>query len=190
MNDEALILASNLGMVRGARKLFAGINLEVRRGELLVLRGANGSGKTTLLRILAGLTSPIIGEAKLRSSHHWIGHLNGLKPFETIESHLKLWNNIWGGNGADRAISTHGLDSFRVIPVGLLSAGQKRRLALARLLLVRRDIWLLDEPFSSLDSEARHLQLELIEEHRKQGGSIVMAMHEKTELSPTLEVTL
>ena len=190
MNDEVLILARNLGMVRGVRKLFAAINLEVRRGELLVLRGANGSGKTTLLRILAGLTTPIIGETELRSSHHWIGHLNGLKPFETVETHLKLWNNFWGGNGVDRAISVLRLDSFASVPVGLLSAGQKRRMALARLLLVSRDIWLLDEPFSSLDNESLHLQQELIEEHRKRGGCIVIAMHERIDLQPTLEVTL
>lgn len=189
MTDEVLISATSLGMIRGARKLFAGINLKVHRGELLVLRGANGSGKTTLLRILAGLTTPMVGNVELRSTHHWIGHLNGLKPFETVESHLRLWGRTWGGDSA-RAFSEFDLESHGSVSVGLLSAGQKRQLALARLLLVHRDIWLLDEPFASLDTKARRALSMLIENHREKGGCVVIAMHEKIDFQPTLEVTL
>ena len=189
MTDEVLISATNLGMIRGVRKLFAGIDMKVHRGELVVLRGANGSGKTTLLRILAGLTAPMVGNVELRSTHHWIGHLNGLKPFETVESHLRLWGRTWGGD-SDRAVSEFELQSYGSVPVGLLSAGQKRQLALARLLLVHRDIWLLDEPFASLDRKARQILSMLIAEHRKRGGCVVIAMHEKIDFQPTLEVTL
>lgn len=189
MTDEVLISATNLGMIRGARKLFAGIDLRVRRGELLVLKGANGSGKTTLLRVLAGLTAPMVGNVELRSAHHWIGHLNGLKPFETVESHLKLWGRTWGGD-SDRAFSELQLESYGSVSVSLLSAGQKRQLALSRLLLVHRDIWLLDEPFASLDHRARQILSMLIEEHREKSGCVVIAMHEKIEFQPTSEVTL
>ena len=188
--ESEMIYARNLGMVRGVRKLFSGIDFDVGAGDLVVLRGPNGSGKTTLLRILAGLTSPIVGEVSVHSPHHWIGHLNGLKPFETAKSHLKLWASTWGGDGIDRAAKTFQLEKLYAIPVGLLSAGQKRRLALARLLLVNREIWLLDEPLASLDQTTRHLVRRLITDHCKKGGCVVTAMHEKTDMVPSFEISL
>ena len=190
MLERVLIQVKDLGMVRGVRKLFSGIDFRVCAGQLLVLRGANGSGKTTLLRILAGLTRPLAGTVELHTPHHWVGHLNGQKPFETVESHLNHWKKVWGGDGIDRSVEAFEMGNFQSVRVGLLSAGQKRRLALARMLLVDRNIWLLDEPFAALDNEARQVLRNLIEERRLNGGCVVIAMHDILDLQPTFELSL
>ena len=173
-----LLTGAGLGMIRGERVLFRDVSLTVEAGEALVLRGANGAGKTTLLRILAGLTRPEAGRVTRDAAHHWIGHREGLKPQETPRGHLKLWTQAWGSPvSTDSALSRLGLARPADVAGRYLSAGQRRRTALARLLLEDRPVWLLDEPYTALDADGRALVDTLIAEHRAKGGAIIAAIH-------------
>lgn len=180
MSSQAppLLTGAGLGMIRGERVLFRDVSLTVEAGEALVLRGANGAGKTTLLRILAGLTRPEAGRVARDAAHHWIGHREGLKPQETPRGHLKLWAKAWGSPvSTDSALSRLGLARPADVAGRYLSAGQRRRTALARLLLEERPVWLLDEPYTALDADGRALVDTLIAEHRAKGGAIIAAIH-------------
>ena len=178
-------------MIRGERVLFTGIGLSVGPGESVVLRGANGAGKTTLLRILAGLTRPETGDVSRNGAHHWFAHREGLKPHETPRTHLGLWAKAWGSDAdIDQILARMGLNRPADVPARYLSAGQRRRTALGRLLLEQRPIWLLDEPYTALDAEGRDLVLELIETHLKGGGGIVAAIHGESGFAPASEVVL
>ena len=186
-----LLSATGLGMIRGERVLFTGVSLSVARGQSLVLRGANGTGKTTLLRILAGLTRPEAGTVSREGTHHWFAHREGLKPHETPRTHLGLWAKAWGSDlDLDSVLARMGLKRPADVPARYLSAGQRRRTALGRLLLEHRPIWLLDEPYTALDAEGRELVLELIAEHLKAGGAVVAAIHGEAGFVPTDEVVL
>ena len=186
-----LLSASGLGMIRGERVLFTGIGLSVSGGESAVLRGSNGAGKTTLLRILAGLTQPEAGEVSRNGAHHWFAHREGLKPHETPRTHLALWAKAWGsGEDIDAILARMGLKRPADVPARYLSAGQRRRTALGRLLLEQRPLWLLDEPYTALDAEGRELVLELIEAHLASGGALVAAIHGESGFVPASEVVL
>lgn len=186
-----LLSATGLGMIRGERVLFTGVSLTLEAGQSLVLRGSNGAGKTTLLRILAGLTRPEAGEVSRNTAHHWFAHREGLKPHETPRTHLGLWAKAWG-SGADLegVLTRVGLKRPADVPARYLSAGQRRRTALGRLLLEQRQIWMLDEPYTALDSEGRELVLELIEAHLKTGGGLIAAIHGESGFVPSGEVVL
>ena len=189
--DSPLLSGAGLGMIRGERVLFTGISLSLAPGQSVVLRGANGAGKTTLLRILAGLTRPEAGEVARNGSHHWFSHREGLKPHETPRMHLGLWAKAWGSDAdVDEILSRMGLKRPAEVPARYLSAGQRRRTALGRLLLEQRPIWLLDEPYTALDAEGCELVLELVEDHLKGGGGIVAAIHGESGFIPTSEVVL
>ncbi|WP_321487988.1 heme ABC exporter ATP-binding protein CcmA [uncultured Hyphomonas sp.] len=186
-----LLSATDLGMIRGERVLFTGVSLSVAPGESLVLRGSNGAGKTTLLRILAGLTRPEAGEVTRNGLHHWFAHREGLKPHETPRTHLGLWAKAWGSDpDLDSVLARMGLKRPADVPARYLSAGQRRRTALGRLLLEKRPIWMLDEPYTALDAEGRELVLELIEAHLKSGGGVVAAIHGESGFVPASEVVL
>lgn len=193
MSSEArpLLSAIGLGMIRGERVLFRDVGLALRAGEALVLRGANGAGKTTLLRILAGLTRPEAGDVARGAGHHWIGHREGLKPQETPREHLKLWAQAWGSpTDSDPALSRMGLARPADVAGRYLSAGQRRRTALARLLLEDRPVWLLDEPYTALDAEGRALVDALIGEHRARGGAVIAAIHGEAGFAASGDLTL
>ncbi len=178
-------------MIRGERVLFTGVSLSVTAGESLVLRGSNGAGKTTLLRILAGLTRPEAGDVTRSGPHHWFAHREGLKPHETPRTHLGLWARAWGSDSdLDSVLAQVGLKRPADVPARYLSAGQRRRTALGRLLLEKRPIWMLDEPYTALDAEGRDLVLGLIEDHLKDGGAVVAAIHGESGFVPTGEVVL
>lgn len=186
-----LLSGAGLGAIRGERVLFTGIDVSAHSGEAVLLRGRNGSGKTTLLRQLAGLSEPQSGKVTRNSAHHWIGHTNGLKPHETPRTHLAHWARVWGSDGdieavLDRMAMTRPAD----VPSRMLSAGQKRRAALGRLLLTQRDIWLLDEPFNALDTEGQALLADMVIAHRASGGAVVAALHGTAPIEATREVTL
>jgi heme exporter protein A len=186
-----LLSASNLGILRGERVLFEGVSLEARAGDAVVLRGANGAGKTTLLRILAGLTRPEAGQVNRAEACHWVGHREGLKPHETPRTHLKLWADAWGAAGDVTAILNEmGLSRPADVPARYLSAGQRRRTALARLLLDKRALWLLDEPFTALDAEGRERVLAMMAAHRQGGGAVVAAVHGDAGFAGAREVVL
>jgi heme exporter protein A len=193
MQSEAapLLSGTGLGMIRGERVLFREIGVEVRPGNALVLRGANGTGKTTLLRILAGLTRPETGSVNRPAAIHWFGHREGLKPQETPRAHLELWAQAWGSNTDIPAIlAGMGLARPADVAARYLSAGQRRRTALARLLLEQRPVWLLDEPYTALDAEGRARVDGLVADHRAQGGAVIAAIHGESGCAATAELAL
>ncbi|MAN47321.1 MAG: heme ABC exporter ATP-binding protein CcmA [Alphaproteobacteria bacterium] len=192
MSTRALLSATDLGMIRGERILFRNVSLAAHAGEAIVLRGANGAGKTTLLRILAGLTRPETGNVNRAASHHWIAHREGLKPHETPRTHLGLWARAWGAptDQIDDVLNKMALIRPSDVSARHLSAGQRRRTALARLLLQERPVWLLDEPLTALDADGRELLLGMIFEHRMQGGTIIAAIHGDAGFDSTCEVTI
>ena len=193
MNSQApsLLSGAGLGMIRGERVLFREVSVAVRAGDALLLRGANGAGKTTLLRILAGLTRPEAGRVTREAAHHWVGHREGLKPQETPREHLKLWAQAWGsGAETDSVLTRMGLARPADVAGRYLSAGQRRRTALARLLLEDRPVWLLDEPYTALDADGRKLVDDLIAAHRARGGAVVAAIHGEAGFAANGDLTL
>ena len=188
MSQSILLKAENLGIMRGERILFQNVCVHTEPGDAIILRGNNGSGKTTLLRILAGLTRPETGKVTRSSSHHWLGHTNGIKPDETPEQHLKRWAKAWGA--AADATSHTWVRDVADIPARLLSAGQKRRTALARLHLEHRYLWLLDEPFTALDASGKQMLLDQFTAHRAVGGAIITAIHGDSGFEATQEIWL
>jgi heme exporter protein A len=179
-----VIAAENIAAARGLRVLFSGLSFRVSRGEALELRGPNGSGKSTLLRILGGLTRPHEGKVLFAPDHddvprHYLGHSDAVKPSETAEEQARFWARYFGQQvaTATAALERVGLSSRAEVPGRGLSAGQKRRLALTRLLIDPRRLWLLDEPTAALDVSGRKLVEQLVEEHRASGGAVIAAIH-------------
>jgi heme exporter protein A len=181
--SSAALAVENLAAARGLRVLFEGLNFELGRGEALELRGPNGSGKSTLLRILAGLTHPHAGKVLFADGEdvlrHYLGHSDAVKPTETAGEQARFWARYFGRKDATawEALERVGLSKRMDVPGRGLSAGQKRRLALTRLLLDPRPIWLLDEPTAALDMEGRRLVGALVDEHRETGGLVIAAIH-------------
>jgi heme exporter protein A len=173
-----------LSVSRGDRVLFAGLHAALGRGELLHLCGANGCGKTSLLEVLAGLRRPAEGSLHAGEPplpRHWIGHRNALAAALSPLENLRFWAQLNGGDpqrarGALERMGVHGAVCRRQTRV--LSAGQKRRSTLARLLLVPRPLWLLDEPLDGLDVAGIALVADLLAEHLRDGGAVVMTSHQ------------
>jgi heme exporter protein A len=174
--------------VRGGREVFSRLDFEVSPGEALAVTGPNGSGKTSLLRLIAGLLSPADGligleggeaELNLPEQAHYLGHRDALKPALSVLENLSFWRDFLGGepSGAAEALASVGLDHAAHLPAAFLSAGQRRRLSMARLVAVRRPIWLLDEPASALDATGQDLFIALMRDHLTGGGLIVAATH-------------
>jgi heme exporter protein A len=185
---------------RGGRVIVERLSFRLSGGSALLLTGANGSGKTTLLRSLAGFLQPASGQIRHEGADaerepaelaHFIGHLDGIKAHLTVEENLRFWAAYLG----DEADVAAALDSFALsgladIPAGYLSAGQKRRLALARLAAAKRPIWLLDEPTVSLDTASVALLVAAIEAHVAGGGLAVIATHIPLALHRAQEIRL
>lgn len=179
----------DLAVRRGERLLFSGLGLTLRPGEAVALVGRNGSGKTSLLRAVAGLVRPEAGRigfggVDARDARadgvHLLGHQDGLKPARTAAEELGFWSRWMGGTDAlvRTAIERLALGPLLELEVRRLSAGQRRRLALARLMAAPRPLWLLDEPMSPLDAEWRARFAELMAEHLAGGGMILAAVHD------------
>ncbi len=181
--------------MRGGRSLFRDLRVTVPSGGALVLSGPNGAGKTSLLRIMAGLLMPTGGtvrldgggrqEVDLREQSHFIGIADALKSSLTAQEHLAFWRALLGAGSAyplrDALVSV-GLGHLSDTPAGYFSSGQRRRLALARLLVTARPVWLLDEPTNALDGSGRERLMAMIAQHRERGGIAVVATHEPLEL--------
>jgi heme exporter protein A len=192
--------ATGLRAVRGGREVFVNQSFTVGSGELLAVTGPNGSGKSTLLRLLGGLVRPAAGtvtldpaaEEGIAGAVHYLGHLDALKPGFTVEENLAFWRKVWGGEGLapEEALDRVGLAHLADLPAGILSAGQRRRVAIARLLLSRRPVWLLDEPTTALDAEAEKGLGGIIEEHLAGGGIAVVATHRPLAVPPAATLAL
>ncbi len=178
----------NLRCVRGGREVFAGLDFAAEAGELLAVTGPNGSGKTSLLRLIAGLLMPTEGaialagggaELTLAEQAHYLGHRDALKPALSVMENLAFWRDFLGGEVSDagKSLEAVGLDHAAHLPAAYLSAGQRRRLSLARVLAVRRPLWLLDEPTAALDAAGQELFAGLMRDHLARGGLIVAATH-------------
>ncbi|MDH2403734.1 heme ABC exporter ATP-binding protein CcmA [Bradyrhizobium sp. SSUT18] len=174
--------------VRGGREVFSGLDFEAGAGEAVAVVGRNGSGKTSLLRLIAGLLIPAGGtialdggdaELTLPEQCHYLGHRDALKPALSVAENLTFWADFLGGERFDAAksLATVGLDHAAHLPAAFLSAGQRRRLSLARLLTVRRPVWLLDEPTTALDVAGQDMFGGLMRQHLDRGGLIIAATH-------------
>jgi heme exporter protein A len=185
-----------LECVRSDRVVFSDLDFRIAPGSVLILRGPNGSGKTSLLRLIAGLLRPAAGgffwdgapvtEAPEdhRARLHYVGHADALKPAFTVAENLAFWAGLRGNPGGEvAALARFGLAKLADFPAGLLSAGQRRRLALARLAASAAPLWLLDEPTVALDSEASAALFELIAGHREGGGMAIAATHVELPLA-------
>jgi heme exporter protein A len=189
-DDAARMKLSGIDVscVRGEREVFAGLHFQACSGEALAVTGRNGAGKTSLLRLIAGLLLPAGGsvvieggdpELTVAEQAHYLGHRDALKPSLGVMENLAFWQDFLGGEASDTEMSLAavGLDHAAQLPAAFLSAGQRRRLSIARLLTVRRPIWLLDEPTSALDASGQAMFAALMQEHLKRGGLIVAATH-------------
>jgi len=174
--------------VRGGREVFAGLDFEAASGEAVAVVGRNGSGKTSLLRLIAGLLIPAGGtialdggdaELTLPEQCHYLGHRDALKLALSVAENLSFWADFLGGERLDahESLATVGLDHATHLPAAFLSAGQRRRLSLARLLTVRRPVWLLDEPTTALDVAGQDMFGALMRDHLARGGLIIAATH-------------
>lgn len=181
------LTVSELSCIRGSRHIFDDINLQLPAGEALALVGPNGSGKSSLLRLVAGLLRPSAGRIELAGGTaertigeqaHYLGHLDALKPSLTVTENLQFWASYLGGRTPAPALAAVGLGGLAGLPAAYLSAGQRRRLSLARLIAVPRAIWLLDEPTSALDSAGQERLVELMRQHLAAGGLIIAATHD------------
>lgn len=193
--DAPSLEVEALTLTRGARTLFENLSLRAGAGEYVEIRGANGSGKTSLLRAIAGFLRPRAGVISLAGAEeralalHYVAHQNGLKGQASVRAHLSYWAGLFAvASDEGAALARLGLTRQADLPARVLSQGQARRLALARLILAPRPVWLLDEPAAALDDEGRSMLSGLITAHTEAGGLVLAAVHEA--LGPTPSRTL
>lgn len=173
-----MLTVDSLSCARGGLAVLHGVSFALRPGQVLILRGPNGIGKTTLLRTVAGLQPALAGRVEGGTDRLAYGaHADGLKAQMTVAENLTFWSAIFGGPGIDRALEAFDLKPLQERLAQNLSAGQKRRLGLARLLVTGRPIWILDEPTVSLDRQSVGLFADAIRGHCAGGGSALIATH-------------
>jgi heme exporter protein A len=193
--------ATDLACRRGGREVFASISFSVAAGESLTIRGRNGAGKSSLLRMIVGLVRIAGGQLSLQGGDpelslgeqaHYLGHLDALKPSLSVEENLRFWSAFLGAAAVDfsEPLRAVGLEALADLPAAYLSAGQRRRLSIARLLAVQRPLWLLDEPTSTLDAAAQARLGEIMQAHLAGGGIILAATHGPLQLEGARELDL
>ena len=193
--------ASNLACVRGSREIFRNVNFNLSSGHALAVVGPNGAGKSSLLRMIAGLLRAESGrlefdggdpELTIPEQAHYLGHQDALKPSLSVAENLTFWARYLGNGSASATgpLDTVGLAAIPDLPAGYLSAGQRRRLSIARLLAVRRPIWLLDEAAAALDQAAQARLIDLMRTHLAGGGLILAATHAPLGLDGVQELRL
>jgi heme exporter protein A len=181
------LVAEDIACQRGSREVFTGLSFSVDKGEALLVTGRNGAGKSSLLRIIAGLVRLAAGritlqggdtEPSIAEQAHYIGHQDPVKGALSVAENLAFWSSYLGGKPDVRAaLKAVGLGGLADLPAAYLSAGQRRRLSIARLVAVKRPLWLLDEPTTALDTQAQKALADLMRKHLRSGGLIVAASH-------------
>lgn len=172
------LIVENLSCARGGLPVLQGVHFTLRPGQALILRGPNGSGKTTLLRTVAGLQPALAGTVRgATDSIAYGAHADGLKVTLSVAENLQFWAGVYGAGGIEAAIGAFDLAGLIERPAQNLSAGQKRRLGLARLLVTGRPIWVLDEPTVSLDRASVTMFADAVRGHLAAGGSALIASH-------------
>lgn len=194
------LVVQSLAVDRGENTVLSGISFEVAKGRALVVTGPNGSGKSTLLKTLAGLLKPSAGTFRLEGADgnpfarhcHYLSHANALKSALTVEENLSFWREFLGAPGTTvaAALEKVGLAGTGQLPARFLSAGQQRRVAIARLLVNRRPVWLIDEPTAALDANAEKRFGQILRQHLKAGGIAVISTHQKLSLEKPLRLEL
>ena len=191
--------ARDISCERGGRTLFEGLDFALKPGEALLVSGPNGAGKTSLLRQLAGLLPLETGQLSAPGAEpdmavaelcHYVGHLNAVKSTLTVRENLAFWADFLADGKVDAALAAFGLGPLADISAGLLSAGQKRKLALSRLFAAPRPIWLLDEPSVSLDAASVKRLDAAIRDHLKAGGIAIVSTHVPLKTRFTKQLTL
>ena len=187
----------SLACVRGGRAVFGGLSFSGAGGDAIELRGPNGSGKSSLLRLLAGLLPPAAGaivwtggDGAPRPPLTYCGHRDPVKAWLTVREQLAWWCDLEGNGSVEAAAAAMGIGPLLNVAGGLLSAGQRRRLALARLAIAGTPVWLLDEPAVSLDEDGVALLMAMIGRHRARGGLVVVATHQPAGLPDARTVRL
>lgn len=174
----SLLAVRELAVARGGLRVVENLSFDLAPGQALVLRGPNGIGKTTLLRVLAGLQPAAAGVVEAApDSMAYAGHADGLKPALTVTENLRFWAEVFGHRDIAPALAAMNLRELAARPAHALSAGQKRRLGLARLMVTGRPVWLLDEPTVSLDGDSVALFAAMLRAHLGQGGAALIATH-------------
>jgi heme exporter protein A len=195
------LYAVDLACHRGGRDVFSGLGFAVASGEALTITGRNGAGKSSLLRTIIGLARIVHGrivleggdpELTVAEQAHYLGHQDALKPSLSVRENLSFWAGFLGAGHADihPALDAVGLHELADLPAAYLSAGQRRRLSIARLLAVKRPLWLLDEPTSTLDASAQERLAGFMRAHLRDGGIILAATHAVLGLSGAKELRL
>ena len=178
-----LLSVSDVSVSRGGRVLLEGVTFDLQAGRAIVLTGKNGIGKTSLLRTLAGLQDANSGCVDIpQDTVVYSAHLDGIKHALSVAENLQFWGAVFGTSNLDVALEAFDLEDLRDVMAGALSAGQKRRLGLARLLVTGRSIWLLDEPTVSLDLGSVKQLTRVLNDHLGAGGSAIIATHAALDL--------
>ena len=172
-----MLHVSNLSVARGGMTLLSGVDFALNAGQILVLRGANGLGKTSLLRCIAGLQNPVEGQITAPDTVAYSGHADGLKGQMTVLENLAFWSSIYHGPSPEVALDAYDLHALADRPAANLSAGQKRRLGLARMQVSGCALWVMDEPTVSLDADNVALFRAALDRHVQSGGAAVITTH-------------
>ena len=201
------LVADNVCVARSGQIFFSGISFSLDTGEALVVSGPNGVGKSTFLRVVAGLLPDAEGRIELEGgggesvaeSAHYLGHRNAMKPALSVRENLEFWRDFMAASeayqtkvsaGVDEAVAMVGLAGIGHLPVGYLSAGQQRRIAMAKLLTAHRPLWILDEPTAALDVQSQDMFARLIEAHLEDGGLVIAATHQPLGLTGARSLVL
>jgi heme exporter protein A len=206
-NSGLFLRAKDLNCDRGGRRVFEGLSFDVATGQAIILRGANGSGKSSLMRVLAGFNPPkkqtvffqnedVFGDMPwYRSNLHYVGHQVALKPVMSVRENLAHWGGMHGksnnvGTNIEKAATAFGLTELLDLSVKFLSEGQQRRTALAKLVVLEKPLWLLDEPTNGLDRESLAAFIGVLKNHLAIGGTAIVATHVDIALENTLHLNL